>query len=76
MNPILPVQSGTVATQAGQLKTTRLNALDVSLTVPPDAPDKADSVIVLECTGEIVPVEVKGGELMRLRTLELRSIVE
>ena len=31
------------------LKTTRLNPFDISISVPADAPDKADSVVVLEC---------------------------
>jgi alpha-L-fucosidase len=31
----------------------RLNPLDVSITVPINAPDKADSVVVLECDGDI-----------------------
>lgn len=35
------------------LKPTRLNPLDVSIQVPRKAPDKIDSVVVLECAGEI-----------------------
>ena len=35
------------------LKTTRQNAFDVSLAVPPIAPDKVDSVVVLACEGNI-----------------------
>ena len=31
----------------------RLNPFDVSIAIPADAPDKADSVIVLECEGDI-----------------------
>jgi alpha-L-fucosidase len=31
----------------------RLNPLDLSITVPINAPDKADSVVVLECDGDI-----------------------
>jgi hypothetical protein len=52
-NLILPAQSGNGGMKAVQVEITRLNLLDVSLIVPPNAPDKADSVIVLECSGEI-----------------------
>jgi alpha-L-fucosidase len=34
-------------------KVSRLNPLDVGISVPPHAPDKADSVVVLNCNGEI-----------------------
>jgi len=33
------------------LKVTRLNPLDVSIAVPTNAPDKADSVVILNCEG-------------------------
>jgi len=36
------------------LRLARLNPLDVGITVPPTAPDKADSVVVLQCEGDIV----------------------
>src|SRR5262249_1459191 len=32
---------------------TRLNSLDACLTVPASAPDKADSVVVLNCDGDV-----------------------
>ena len=35
------------------LKSERLNPLDVRLIVPSAAPDKADSVVVVECAGEV-----------------------
>jgi hypothetical protein len=35
-----------------QRKWTRLNPLDVSISVPTNAPDKADSVIILNCEGD------------------------
>jgi len=36
------------------LKTGRINPLDVSIAVPSAAPDKIDSVVVLECVGDLV----------------------
>jgi alpha-L-fucosidase len=44
------------AAHAG-LKTARVNSSDLSIAVPVTAPDKVDSVIVLECSGEIVAVQ-------------------
>jgi alpha-L-fucosidase len=41
-------------TNSASLKAERLNPLDVRLTVPAAAPDKADSVVVVECAGEVV----------------------
>ena len=35
------------------LKFTRLNPLDVSLAVPTAAPDRADSVVALQCDGDV-----------------------
>ena len=40
--------------QAGNFQVRRINPLDVSISVPTDAPDKVDSVVVLQCAGDIV----------------------
>ena len=37
----------------GSLPVKRLNALDVALAVPTTSPDKVDSVVVIECGGEV-----------------------
>jgi alpha-L-fucosidase len=42
-----------VRAPGASLPVERLNPLDVRLTVPTAAPDKADSVVVVECAGEV-----------------------
>jgi alpha-L-fucosidase len=48
--------------QKRPLKVTRLNATDVSLMVPAKAPDRADSVIVMESNG---PIKAETGRLLQ-----------
>jgi len=40
--------------QPGQFKITRLNPFDVNISIPTNAPDRVDSVVVLQCDGDIV----------------------
>jgi hypothetical protein len=61
------------------LKIKRTDALDLSLAVPKTAPDKADSVIVLECAGDIVTDTTRllqpafGNETLRVFDAELHG---
>jgi hypothetical protein len=46
-------EASPLAARSEALPVLRLNPLDVSISVPPTAPDKVDSVIVLNCKGEV-----------------------
>jgi hypothetical protein len=46
------VKSAALLAGGAALKVTRLNTTDISIAVPATAPDKVDSVVVLQCQGE------------------------
>ena len=48
------VNSAISAILQGECKATRLNPFDVGITVSTNAPDKVDSIVALECDGDIV----------------------